>query len=214
MPSRPTRSQLTLFLAGFFLVWTGWAFLLVGHYALSDGLIRAGVRLALWVVPALLFVRYTEGLQEWERIGLQPLTRRGVAYGLVGALGLFGLLTVQHRAAVLHLTLPTDAATWLNSVLTAPLAEEILFRGVVFRVMGEQLGFRWALPASAALFALSHLPYWIISGEKTGWLLANGLGSVFLLGMFFALLFHRSRSLWAAVICHAFNNLMNVALHS
>jgi membrane protease YdiL (CAAX protease family) len=212
----PTRKNfyLGLFLVGFFAVWTAWAFLLTQHPALNDGVVRAVVRLLLWVVPALLFVRFAEGPQPpvLERLGLRHGAGRGMLIGLAGFLALMLLAAAQYGSALLHVRLPTDSATWLNPVLTAPLAEELVFRGVVFRVMREQFGACVAAPASAALFALIHLPYWAMSGEKTGAALAAGLGSVFLLGVFFAALFHWSKSLWAPLVCHSLNNLLHIAL--
>lgn len=171
------------------------------------------MRLALWVLPAVLFVRFSEGPLVWERLGFCHHTKRGIVTGLAG----FGILLLavaaQHGGtALLHLHVPTDAATWLNPILTAPLAEELLFRGAVLRVLRERLGVATAIPMSAALFALAHLPYWAISGEKSGAALAASLGSVFLLGIFFAALFHWSKSLWAPLDCHTLNNLLNVSL--
>jgi membrane protease YdiL (CAAX protease family) len=200
------------FLAAFFAVWTAWVCLLTRYPVLDDGVVRAAVRVAVWVLPALLFVRVAEGPPVLARIGLRAGAVRGVLAGLAG----FGVLLLaalaEHGTAGLRLKIPTDAATWLNPLLSAPLAEEILFRGLVFRLLREKIGAAVAIPASAALFALAHLPYWAISGDKAGAALAVGLGSVFLLGALFAALFHWSRSLWAPLVCHFLNNLIILGL--
>jgi membrane protease YdiL (CAAX protease family) len=184
------------------------------HYAaLNDGVIRAVVRLALWVLPGVLFVRFTKGPPVSERLGFRHYAWRGILTGLTG-LGILLLTAVtQHgRTALLNWQLPTDAATWLNPVLTAPLAEEVLFRGVIFRVLRNRHGVVTAIPTSAALFALVHLPYWAISGDKSGAALVVALSSIFAYGLFFATLFQWARSLWAPLLCHGLNNLLTVSL--
>jgi membrane protease YdiL (CAAX protease family) len=211
-PRQPALARLGWFLAAFFTVWTAWAFLLTRHPALNDGVVRAAVRLALWVLPAVLWVRFTEGPPVWERLGLRQHVRRGILTGLTGFAGLALLTLVQRQGTALHPQLPADAATWLNSILTAPFAEEVLFRGVVFRVLRQLANGWWAAPVSAALFALAHLPYWAISGEKSGAALALALGLMFAYGLLFAALFQCSKSLWAPLVCHTLNNLLTVAL--
>jgi membrane protease YdiL (CAAX protease family) len=111
-----------------------------------------------------------------------------------------------------HFAIPKDLATWLNAILSAPVAEEVLFRGLVFRVLLERLAIWSALVVSALLFALIHLPYWWLSGAASPASLALRLGSIFAYGIFFALLYRWSGSLYAPLICHVLNNLVTVSL--
>ena len=101
---------------------------------------------------------------------------------------------------------------WLNAILSAPLAEEVLFRGVVFRLLRARVALYAALVASAMLFALIHLPYWWLSGAAAPAGLALRLGSIFAYGMFFGLLYHWSGSLYAPMLCHVLNNLATSSL--
>jgi uncharacterized protein len=204
-----------LFFAGFYAAWTLWAFLLVRYPELSKGgLLRAAVRVCIWIVPVLLFVRMVEGPAVLERLGLRGGVRPGVAIGLAG-FGVLLLLAAARRGFVApHVRLPTDMATWLNPVLTAPLAEELVFRGLSFRVLRERYGVPIALVASALLFAAIHLPYWWLAGQKTGAVLALELASIFGYGVLFAGLFQWSASLWSPLVCHWLNNLLMVSLSS
>ncbi|HEX8776479.1 MAG TPA: CPBP family intramembrane glutamic endopeptidase [Rhodanobacter sp.] len=81
-----------------------------------------------------------------------------------------------------------------------PLVEELLFRGVLLSALLRRLRTAWAMLASAALFALVHLPdlHWL-------W---YALPNLALLGVVLAWLRLRSGSLWPAVIAHASNNLL------
>ncbi len=204
---------LCLFLAGFYAAWTLWAFLLVRYPVLSGGgLLRAAVRVCIWIVPVLLFVRIVEGPPVLERLGLRGGVRRGIAIGLAG-FGVLLLLAAARRGfAAPHVRLPTDMATWLNPVLTAPLAEELVFRGLGFRGLRERFGVPIALLASALLFAAIHLPYWWLAGQGTGVALALELGSMFGYGVLFAGLFQWSGSLWSPLVCHWLNNLLMASL--
>jgi membrane protease YdiL (CAAX protease family) len=77
----------------------------------------------------------------------------------------------------------------------APVVEEYLFRGLVFRGMQRSIGTAWAVVGSAAVFASVHP--------------ALGALPVFLLGATAALVFHRTGRLWAPIACHvAYNGIL------
>ena len=81
-----------------------------------------------------------------------------------------------------------------------PLVEELLFRGVLLSALRRHLRAVPAALASAALFALVHLPdlHW-------QW---YALPNLALLGVALAWLRLRSGSLWPSVIAHGCNNLL------
>ena len=78
-----------------------------------------------------------------------------------------------------------------------PLAEELLYRGVVYRRMRAVFGVRAAIVLSAVLFGLMHanLVQFLYAG---------------LLGLLLAYLTERTGSLWAAVAAHIGANLLAV----
>ena len=84
--------------------------------------------------------------------------------------------------------------------------------GLVFRLLLERLTVWSALGVSALLFALVHLPYWWLSGAASPAGLVLRLGSIFAYGVFFALLYHWSGSLYAPLICHTLNNLVTSSM--
>ena len=81
---------------------------------------------------------------------------------------------------------PEAFAGWqlvVLAVVLAPLCEEFIFRGLLFRGLRRDLGLPWAAAASAAVFAIIHPSLGIvpvfglglaaaIAYERTGWLLA------------------------------------------
>lgn len=86
----------------------------------------------------------------------------------------------------------------LGFCVGAPIAEEFIFRGFVFRGWSITfLGPRGTILLTAALFAVIHLQYpWFY------------VGGIFLIGALFGYLRHRSGSTWLTVIAHAFYNLI------
>lgn len=92
-------------------------------------------------------------------------------------------------------------ASWLFpllAVVAAPLVEEILFRGLVFRGMRRMMGFLPAALASAALFAVVHPPV--------------SVAPVFVLGVVAAWAYERSGLLLAPIVAHAVYNAVVVSL--
>lgn len=80
----------------------------------------------------------------------------------------------------------------LMVVLVAPVAEEILFRGLLLHTLASRWGFRRAAFVTAGIFALLH---------------ANLIG-IFVFGLVLTVLYTRTRSLLAPMLCHALNNLI------
>jgi hypothetical protein len=84
------------------------------------------------------------------------------------------------------------------AVVLAPLFEEIVFRGFLFRGFANSWGWVWAALASAAIFGAAHLQL-----------------DVFLplaaLGFVLAYAYHRTGSLWTCITMHALFNLIAVA---
>lgn len=78
------------------------------------------------------------------------------------------------------------------AVAAAPLFEEFLFRGLVFRGLGRVFGPRTAMVASALLFAVVHPPM--------------AFPAVFTMGFAAAWIYRRTRSLPAAMAVHATYN--------
>jgi hypothetical protein len=91
-------------------------------------------------------------------------------------------------------------ALLLTVTTLGPLVEELLFRGALLSALARRLPVGMAAAASAALFALAHLP-----DLDLRW---YALPNLALLGAALAWLRLRSGSIWPAVLAHATNNLL------
>lgn len=156
------------------------------------------------------------GLVAWLRGGstLANLRLHG-GKGRWGWMVLVALLPMVIGGAILGWTRLTQGALnadtlakLVGGVVRAPLAEELLFRGLLVGVSAIAVGWRgagfWAnATAAALLFALLHVP-WTAKGIAEGWptLLMTGAG-----GLWYAWLMARWGSLWVPIVLHAGMNL-------
>jgi membrane protease YdiL (CAAX protease family) len=145
----------------------------------------------------------------WRDMGLRrSALKPSWQAGLLAAPALFLL------AAAIELALQAlgvrqtqlDGLGWIRSIplwqyllisfaaaVLAPIAEEIYFRGYVFRAYLDQKGPVQAYVFSSLLFALVHLNL-------------PALLPIFVVGLFLAFLYHRTGSVFPGIVAHAFNN--------
>ncbi len=134
----------------------------------------------------------------------------GFAVGLLYAsLGVLVGVYVQHRHFHPRIA---EWAYWSAGFNLATLVEELGFRSFFLGVLHFRNSSA-AILASAVCFALIHTPGWyflhlVASGAE----LATQLASIFLLGCVLALVFRKTRSLYAVILVHALNNLAAAAL--
>jgi uncharacterized protein len=144
-----------------------------------------------------LLVRWIEQRvpQELSRASAIPLWLAGALYG-VGLFAIVELLLVWKGVA--HIGAYTGT-TYLFSAFTVAvatgIAEEIVFRGVVFRIMEEGFGTLVALLFSAALFGALH-------GFNPGASFISSAAIAVEAGMLLAVAYTATRSLWLPIGLH------------
>jgi membrane protease YdiL (CAAX protease family) len=87
-------------------------------------------------------------------------------------------------------------------LLFVGLAEELLFRGLIQQDLMAAFGWKWALFAASAMFAVMHLT----------WRSVPELGFVFLAGLVLGALYLKTRSLVVPIVAHGVNNVVLVAV--
>jgi hypothetical protein len=151
---------------------------------------------------------FRPGVMSLREMGLGRLSSRSVVHGLgwgllflvVSAvvstvLAAFGVEQNQAQQFPLEGTGTAGrVAVLLAGGLLAPFAEEVFFRGYVFRAMAARKGLARGVIYSSLLFGIVHL--------NLAAFLPISLGAVLL-----ALAYHRSRDLWTAIVAHAVNNI-------
>jgi hypothetical protein len=146
----------------------------------------------------------------WQAVGIKSISGRWLWWSIILGLlvipisGLIALLVQMILGSPLENPqlefIAPEGFSWLGLMgmllvggILAPFAEEVFFRGVLF----EWIQFRWGLwigiLASSAIFGIMH-------GDISVAVAAFGLGIIL------AWSYHRSQSLWSAVIIHVINN--------
>ena len=157
--------------------------------------------LAYWVLVRLIEHRKVHELS-WRKLPQ-------LLWGLLCALALFILLTAQLWAVgVYRITGYGDAPVWTLFLLTAVapgITEEIVSRGVLFRLTEEGLGTWIALLVSALFFGFAHAA----NPGATAW---SSIAISIEAGLLFGLLYHLTRSLWWCIGLHAGWNFVQGAV--
>jgi membrane protease YdiL (CAAX protease family) len=89
------------------------------------------------------------------------LGRRGLTWGVLGAVGLVAGPTVLRFAGPPHPSLHVAATTfplWAVIVTGVALGEELLLRGALFAAIDDVVGVKTALVVTTVVFALVHVP--------------------------------------------------------
>jgi membrane protease YdiL (CAAX protease family) len=99
-----------------------------------------------------------------------------------------------------------DTFTWPGAIamillvgLAVPFAEELFFRGLLYRWMRSRWGFWIGLLGSSLVFGLLHIDPSLV-------------GATFIMGIALGWIYERSQSLWPSILIHAFNNTLELIL--
>jgi membrane protease YdiL (CAAX protease family) len=169
---------------------------------------------AALLLVTLLFVAWPRALSgapafDGGRLGRSILV--GIGWGIVAWIvaNVIGVLIgiafealgipTEPQAAELAIESLDPIVVVFAVVVFAPLAEETFFRGVAYAGWRREHGVRRATLASAVVFAVIHFS--LLS-----------LVPIFLLGLWLAWLYERTRSLLASIVLHATFNGISVAL--
>ncbi|TAL72810.1 MAG: CPBP family intramembrane metalloprotease [Rhodanobacter sp.] len=174
------------------------------------GSVRYLAGFVLPVVLAYLFLVHVIEQRPVAELALRKLPR-GMAAGAAFGLGLFSTVVgVLWLVGSYRVTGTNPDAHWLVALLTvglgAGISEEILTRGVLFRVIEEGLGTWWALALSALFFGFAHAG----NPGATAW---SSLAIAIEAGILFALVYHLTRSLWPCIGLHAAWNFAQGTLY-
>ncbi len=227
-----TRSRgLMLLTAVLFLGWTLWSTMILPRLDPVEGplyLARAvGVRLVLWVIPSAVYLWWMHGKRALAplRLNAPPTSKHwGIAAGIITLASLAVSLDVARKLAI------PPAEVWLKLLSsfelqfpTAPLFEELIFRGVILAELLALLRAKreagptdtaarlraWLANITAsALFVGLHWPWWIYTQGMGDPFWRNSAG-VFLISLVLGMLFVRTRSIWPCIVLHWLNNLLS-----
>jgi len=160
-----------------------------------------GIQAAVLLIGGLALIRWRVAPRRArKRQGPLRATLTGVAGGVIAIVSsavLSVLLTlagwpVQEQVWIEELLLEPllvwQLAPWI--VIAAPIAEEVFFRGYMFRFMEQRIGFQAGLLLSSAVFAMIHLN-------------PSGLPVYMVIAMVMTMVYRHSGSLVSPIVAHA-----------
>ena len=201
-------SRMIGYLVLFFLAWTIKELWLIEYiYAFSEiisPLLEALVKSLIWIVPAWIYIKLYIHSNPISFLKMNANVKKGLFWGIFLSLLLGALLILEayiFNGVSFHFSLSFD--DYLNTVLMAGLAEEIVFRGVILQELNKRITFWKANLITALLFLVIHYPIWIYKD------IIFQFGShiyVFMIGLLFGFVYKKTGSLWTVIILHAFHN--------
>lgn len=197
---RITRFSIVRIILGFLATVVPVALVLILAHQIPDKAMRAIwpqlLGAALCAGGYVLYVRRVEGREaselsgpgQWRELGMGAALGAGVFLAVIGVLAAVGSFRLTGIGGWTLLAKP-----FAEMVLVA-FVEEILFRGVLFRLTERSLGSRVALVLSSVLFALAHLP--------NAGLTVLAVATTVVAGVLFAAAYLVTRRLWLAIGFH------------
>lgn len=167
--------------------------------------------IAMLIAVGLLGLRRRN--YQWADLGCVPTSSRWIAIAfaifvifrlvvipIAVLLDQLGIRSMQAQALAPGVSeLPAALLMLLMAGIAVPIAEEIFFRGVVYRWLRDKWGVTVGAVVSGIIFGLAHLePASVIF--------------TILLGIVLAVVYERSRSLWPPILIHVLNNAFALVL--
>ena len=147
-----------------------------------------GAQLSAWIEQ--------RDVREFERSKALSGTIIGLIVGALLITLSVGVMVGLGAASIVRGHQFVFSSSTIVPVLVVPLLEELIFRGIIFRIIEEVWGTTVALVASAVLFGLAHL-----LNENSTMLAASCI--TIELGVLLALAYVVTRSLWLPIGIHA-----------
>lgn len=157
------------------------------------------------LVSALVAYAVLLWFEKRHPVELDPRRWTGVLAGLLlGTLGMvliFGIVWAMGGRTIHRLGGPFDWQVVFTAGLVAGISEEIIFRGVLFRLVEHWLGTWGATALSGIIFGAVHM-------SNKNATLVGALGIALEAGVLFALLYAWSRNLWLLMGFHGAWNVV------
>ena len=185
-----------------FVAMLGWTVKSAGP--LQHAVAILSVQLLPALIGYLIMVKLIER-RHLDELALRDMPTFGVAGLITGAVLFSAVVAVLWLVGSYHVTGIHSQVDWLPAVLVAGIGagigEEIVARGVLFRIVEEGLGTWWALIISALAFGAAH----IANPAANLW---SSAAIAIEAGVLLALLYAVTRSLWTCIGLHAAWNIM------
>lgn len=199
-------SSLIIFIISFFTIWSLHILLiepyLYKNYLLIYRIAHLGFdKLILMALPIYCYLKYCQ-LNPITFLKLDKNIKQGIKYIVILSILLCVLsLTHPHRSIL-------NISVWMDTIILAPLMDEIMFRGIILQKASELMSFWKANFVNTVLFVLIHFPVWF---HYHYFVFPKIISLIFFaswFGLAMGYIFKKSNSIWPCIIIHMINNLL------
>ena len=197
-----------------YVLWTLWCVVMSLYPPISgaENLLRAIVRIVVILIPALIYIRAYYPDNPLEFLGLKR-HKAGILWGLLASTFMF---LISYSYMILYLQLdykvPEGLVVWGSWIIVSPLAEELLFRVILFQELKREMRAWRATLLSSLFFVFIHLPPMILLNNNTVAEILSFCGQIFLISIILTYAFNKSKSLWGSLLPHWANNFISNGL--
>jgi membrane protease YdiL (CAAX protease family) len=173
-------------------------------------LVSAGIKLLIWVVPVFVYLKLVNRESPLSYLKMNRNAAKGIFWGIVICVSYIGFsLLRDYIMGDKRVNLDLNLNQWLNIIIMAGFAEEIVFRGFLLQKFEEYFEFFWSNIITSVLFIFIHFPKWYFT---EGEILPQSMLSVFILGIAFGYTYKKTGSIWTSMIFHSTNNFIVLAI--
>lgn len=200
-----------IFIVLFYVVHAAYSYVYANSSYLQGNLVlQIVLRLGLWTVPVLIYL-IISGANPFDYLKLRKNILKGVLWGIVIGCGILviNILRVYLSWGVVTMNLDISRDFWWKGIILVGLSEEVFFRGFVLQKINERTGFWVANCIAAVLFVLVHVVGWILLNQMLEPKVQDMI-VLFIFSLLQGFVLKKTKSLWACMIIHSFNNFTSV----
>lgn len=167
----------------------------------SDVVDELIIKPIVWITPVIIISFWKK--ISFNELGLKNLTGRFLLLSIISGIGLTALQFIpiylqNHKP----LFIPSNFIVLTVATIGTALSEEILFRGFFFKEFQKYYSSTMSNGIVSLLFALMHIPIFIVIQHLTGTSLLVSLYITFASSVVFCLLYNYTKNLWTPIIAH------------
>lgn len=204
----------TIFIIMFYIVHAAYSYEYAHSSFLQSSLISQIVlRLGLWTLPVLVYLAFS-GINPIGYLKLNKNVLSGVLWGVIIGAGILGInmLKVYVLSGQISINLDIDRNFWWKGIILVGLSEEVVFRGFILQKVNEGTGFWVANCINAVLFVLVHVIGWVLLNQFSTFKFRD-MAVLFVFAFLQGFVLKKTKSLWACMIIHSFNNFTSVVIN-
>ncbi|MBN2100459.1 CPBP family intramembrane metalloprotease [Candidatus Dojkabacteria bacterium] len=201
----------SIFIIVFFILWIIRQYIYIHLDMQFTGYFKTLLSIALkfifWIGFSFIYFRYVYKEKILDLLKFKE-NRKGILYAVALGVALLVLNMIYNiilTNSMLNFNL--NFRGLLSVAIAAPLIEEVVFRGLILRKLGDNMNFFYANLITSILFVGIHFPGWLIWGDGIS---LEAAGSIFLVSLIWGYLYRKTESMWSPIVAHSLNNIVSM----